>query len=92
MTTGVFRWIGAAAAELFTARGGHAILVARSAEQVGEGVERTMSTGGPATAFAADLADVDEIHALADSGSRGVRLPDVLVNGVEPVLRHQSWR
>ncbi|TQM81916.1 short-subunit dehydrogenase [Saccharothrix saharensis] len=80
VVTGASQGIGAATALTLAGRGSVVVLVARSGEALDEHVERIRATGGRALAVPADLADVDQIHALAERVIAEVGVPDVLVN------------
>ena len=83
LVTGASQGIGAETAFRFAAHGAHVHLVARSAELLDLQVKRINEFGGSATAHPADLADAEQIRALAERS----RPPDVLVNnaGVGPL-------
>jgi short-subunit dehydrogenase len=80
LITGASQGIGKATAELLAARGARVVLVARSAEVLSEHVERITAIGGRAVAHPADLADGDQITALAERVLGEFGPPDVLVN------------
>ncbi|MFE2752444.1 SDR family NAD(P)-dependent oxidoreductase [Actinosynnema sp. NPDC059335] len=80
VVTGASQGIGAATARTLAGRGSVVVLVARGGEALDEQVERITATGGSALAVSADLADVEQIRALAARVTAEVGVPDVLVN------------
>lgn len=80
LITGASQGIGAATAELVAAKGARVVLVARSAQGLSEHAERIRAIGGRAVVHPADLADSDQIVALAERVLEEFGPPDVLVN------------
>jgi len=66
LITGATSGIGRAAALLFAAEGAQVIVVGRSRERGVDVVRRITEVGGGAAFFAADIAQTEEIRALAD--------------------------
>ena len=67
LITGATSGIGRAAALLFAAEGAQVIVVGRSRERGVDVVRRITEVGGGAAFFAADIAQTEEIRALADT-------------------------
>ncbi len=80
LITGASQGIGAATAELVAAKGARVVLVARGAQGLSERAERIAANGGRAVVHQADLADGDQITALAERVLGEFGAPDVLVN------------
>lgn len=80
VVTGASSGIGEATARLLADKGGHVLLLARNAQQLGAIAADIRQRGGKADAFAVDLADP---RALADTAQRLVAAhgsPQVLIN------------
>ncbi|RKT51883.1 SDR family NAD(P)-dependent oxidoreductase [Saccharothrix australiensis] len=80
VVTGASQGIGAATAQAMAGRGAVVVLVARGAETLRSVAERCSRSGGRAVALPADLADVDQVRALAERVLAEFGAPDVLVN------------
>jgi short-subunit dehydrogenase len=80
LITGASTGIGAAAARAVAARDGHALLVARSADRLQDLATEIERSGGRASAFPADVGDLDAVAAMADRVRDEVGTPEVIVN------------
>jgi short-subunit dehydrogenase len=80
LVTGASSGIGEATARAVARKGGHAILVARSAEKLGQAAREIEAAGGKAHWIAADLSHPGEVSELAKKVVRDVGIPDILVN------------
>ncbi len=83
LVTGASSGIGEAAAEKLAAEGATVILVARRGELLQEIVARISARGGTASAFPANLADLDAVDALVEA----VGPVDILINNAGRSIR-----
>ena len=67
LVTGGAGGIGAAAAELFAARGASVVVADRDVEGAGATVARIHAAGGTAVEHAVDVADVESVGTLVDA-------------------------
>lgn len=89
LITGATSGIGRAAALLFAAEGAQVIVVGRSRERGVDVVRRITEVGGGAAFFAADIAQTEEIRALADTvESRYGRLDGLFNNAGVLITRN----
>jgi short-subunit dehydrogenase len=84
VVTGASRGIGAAIARVLARDGAEVLLVARSAERIGDLAAEIVRLGGRATSFAADLAR----RADAESVARAAEPADILVNNAAVAQRY----
>lgn len=87
LVTGASHGIGRAAAEQIGAAGATVLLVARSADELGDAVQAIEAAGGAAHAYPADLSDLDAIEALLERLDADGRAVDVLVNNAARSIR-----
>lgn len=80
LITGAGRGIGAATAKLLAKNGFHAIITARSEDQLSSVVDEIKVAGGTATAISADLSDRTSVKSLIDEVHAITPKLDVLVN------------
>jgi len=98
MVTGASSGIGLAIAEALARAGARVILVARDPDRLARATDSLAADGLDVHRLAADLADRDQVHRLADRTLTGFGPPDVLVTaaGVNPrppldELTEQQW-
>lgn len=80
LVTGASRGIGAAIARTLAAAGAEVLVSARSAPLLQDLVEEIRSDGGQAIAFGCDVADIDQVQALAAHATQLLGGIDILVN------------
>jgi NAD(P)-dependent dehydrogenase (short-subunit alcohol dehydrogenase family) len=85
LVTGGGRGIGRATARDLASGGAAVAVVSRTAEQLDEVVATVAAHGGHAVAFAADLADLDQIPALLAHIHDRLGLVDILINDAATV-------
>jgi 7-alpha-hydroxysteroid dehydrogenase len=82
IVTGSGRGIGAAAAVALAEAGADIVLAARTEEQLGEVAKQVEATGRRAVTVVADLSDVDQMIALAQTAMDKLGRIDILVNNL----------
>lgn len=80
LVTGASSGIGEAAARALAAKGAQVLLVARSADKLETVVREIEAQGGKARAFAADLANPDDVARMGEAVRMQAGVPDILVN------------
>ena len=80
LVTGASSGIGEAAARALAAKGAQVLLVARSADRLATVAREIEAQGGKARAFAADLANPDEVARMGEAVRMQAGVPDILVN------------
>lgn len=87
LVTGASSGIGEATATAAAARGAHVVLVARRADELERVRASIEATGGRATAYVADLTDLDAVDALVARVLAEVGAVDYLVNNAGRSIR-----
>ena len=87
LVTGASSGIGEATARAVAARGAHALLVARRAEELDRVREEIRATGGRATAYVCDLTDAASVDALVARLLDEHGAVDMLVNNAGRSIR-----
>lgn len=85
--TGASSGIGAAAARALARRGAKVLLIARRQEELDQLVAEIRQAGGEAQAYSADLAQSDEVEAVADRLLADHPRIDVLINNAGRSIR-----
>jgi NAD(P)-dependent dehydrogenase (short-subunit alcohol dehydrogenase family) len=80
VVTGASRGIGLETARLLCAEGAAVLLVARSAQDLGDAVATCEQAGGRAASFAGDVTDADSGARMLAAAQGALGEPDVLVN------------
>src|SRR4051794_13371317 len=80
LLTGASSGIGEGAAQEFARRGARVAVVARRQELLDEVVERITRDGGEASAYAADLSDLDAVDELVAKVEQALGGVDILIN------------
>jgi short-subunit dehydrogenase len=80
LITGASQGIGAATAKAMAARGAQVLLLARSADKLGEVAGAIERAGGRARVYPVDLADLDAVEATTAAIKAEGIVPDVIVN------------
>jgi len=88
IVTGANRGLGRAIALELGSRGVHVVVASRSLDAGRAVAAEIAEAGGSATAFACDVANVDDVNALVESTTSSLGRIDILVNNagvIEPI-------
>src|SRR5690348_5644329 len=88
--TGASRGIGLVTAQLAAARGANVVLAARNEGDLAHAVDEIRAAGGRAVYQVADVADPDQIEAIADTAVREFGRIDTWVNNAGAALYGRS--
>lgn len=91
LVTGSTRGIGRVIAERLAAEGAALVVTGRHDADVAEVVRDLDSSGATVTGIAADLANVEAAHGLAERAMAAVPQLDILVNNAGMSLRESFW-
>ncbi len=80
LVTGASSGIGEATARMLAAKGAHVLLVARSADNLAKIANEIQAKGGKADAFAADLANPEDVARMGEAVRAQAEIPDILIN------------